>query len=307
MNGAEVFANEVEVLRFHDQIAILNQVGQPQHDIPSPFSRILIKQDFFGNSIWIRVGDQGLSDLRIQIERSLSVVNGIQTDADSVGMLVLKIGMTQHAHGGHQVVHPIKVTFLVRSEIPHAGIHLLDGFGDVPFVGVLGFGGVQTCTAETGQIFVVRAGPAPDRGSCGERIVHGLKGIHHPRGHWRFLDVVPKVSQAVFSKVNVVDEGGIVDHDFRFNIEVVVVHKLIVEIEWHSKAIRDGSFWEPKSSHGCQVGALGAECAGHVKADVVEWKNVGKTQIALWDLRFCGAQSLVPFIDFVQCGFTDRV
>ena len=137
--------------------------------------------------------------------------------------------------------------------------------------------------------------------------MHGLKGIHHPRGHWRFLDVFPKVSQAVFSKVNVVDEGGIVHHDFRFLIEVVVVHELIVEIEWHSKAIRDGSFREPKSSHGCQVGALGAERAGHVKADVVEWKNFGKTQIALWDLSFCGAQSLVPFIDFVQCGFTDRV
>ena len=220
-------------------------------------------------------------------------------------MLVLKIGMAQHTHGGHQVVHPVKVTFLVRSEIPHAGIHLLDGFGNVPFGGVLGFGGVQTCTTEAGQIFVVRAGPATDRGPCGKRIVHGLESIHHPRGHRGFLDVISKVSQTVFSKVHVVDEGGIVHHDFRFLIEVVVMHKLIVEIERHTKAIRDNSFRKPKSLHGCQVGALGAERAGHVKADVFEWKNVGKTQIALWDLRFRRAQSFVPFIDFAQCGFAD--
>ena len=69
---------------------------------------------------------------------------------------------------------------------------------------------------------------------------------------------------------------GLFYHDFRFLIEVVLVRT--------HRRIRHG----PKPSGmvvgtqkfaSWEVGALGAERAGHVKADVVEWKNVGKTQI----------------------------
>ena len=137
--------------------------------------------------------------------------------------------------------------------------------------------------------------------------MHDLQRIHHPWGHWRISDVITKVPQAVFSKVNVVNEGWVVDHDFSFLIEVIVLHEFIVEVERNPKTIWDSSFWEPEGSHRRHVGALGTKRARHFKSDIVEWENFGKAQVAWWDLRFCRAQGFIPFVNFIQCRFADEV
>ena len=170
----------------------------------------------------------------------MSIVDRVQADAHAIGLFFLEIGVTQYAHGRHEVVHAIEVPFLECPEIPHARVHLTDGLVDVALILVLGFGGVQTGSAKPGQVLIVGGRSAANRRSFREVIVHVLQVIHHPLGHGRVLDVVPKVSEAVLPERHVIDERRVVDHDICLLVEAVELHELVVVVERNAKTVRDG-------------------------------------------------------------------
>jgi hypothetical protein len=47
--------------------------------------------------------------------------------------------MAKYAHGGLQVIDPVKRSFLKSPEGPVPGPDLLDGFAEVPFAWLVGF------------------------------------------------------------------------------------------------------------------------------------------------------------------------
>ena len=65
--------------------------------------------------------------------------------------------MAKHPHGSNKVVYAVEVPFFKGAEVPHACINLLDGFGDVSFIRMLRFGGIQSGTTKAGQVFIVGA------------------------------------------------------------------------------------------------------------------------------------------------------
>ena len=137
--------------------------------------------------------------------------------------------------------------------------------------------------------------------------MHGLQSIHHPRGHRSILDVVSEVAQAIFAEIDVIDEGRVVDHDFNFFIEVIVLHEFVVEIKRNSESIRNGPFGKTKRTHRRDIGAFCTKSGGHLKADVIQRQDFGDAQIAHRNLRFRRAECLVPFVDLIQTRFSDVV
>ncbi len=173
--------------------------------------------------------------------------------------------------------------------------------------GVLGFGGVKSCSAESRQVFVVRARSATHWGTHRKGVVHGLQCIHHPWRHRSVFDVVPEVPQTIFAKVEIIDEGRIIDHDFGFFVEVIVLHEFVIEVKRNSKSIRYRAFRKTKRTHGCDIGAFCTKSGGHLKADVIQRQDFGDAQIAHRNLRFRRAECLVPFVDLIQTRFSDVV
>ena len=101
--------------------------------------------------------------------------------------------MNQNTHRGFQMVDAVVFAFEERPEVPQAGPHSLDRLVDAVvagLVGILGFGVVQSCAVEVGQVLVVGARPVTQRRAGGIRIVHGFQCGDDPSGSGGLFDLL---------------------------------------------------------------------------------------------------------------------
>ena len=74
----------------------------------------------------IRIRDQILANLAIDVVLVCQGVDGVLADRDPVDQFIGVVGMHQHAHRGRKVVDTMEVPLDESTEIPQAGVHLLE-------------------------------------------------------------------------------------------------------------------------------------------------------------------------------------
>ena len=154
--------------------------------------------------------------------------------------------MDEDSHCRRQVVNTMEIAFDEGAEVPQAGVDLLEGLGQVILVlrGLLAFGVVQPRAAESGQVFIVGAGPVAAVDPVGEGLIHRGQRRYDPRGRVCVLDVVAQVLELFFLRVEVRLEIGVSEHGFDTGVEVVVLHELVVEVERDGKPVGDSALRE---------------------------------------------------------------
>ena len=233
-------AQLIQLVVAHQELPRRRLVGGGKNGVCT----VRVQHDFLRHRVRLGIGDQILADLRVDVVSPVSAVEGVEADSHAVGQLVRVVGMHQDPHRGLQVVDAMEVAFRECAEVPQAGVHLFEGFGDAIFlglVGMLGLGVVQARAVEPRQIFVVGARPITQRGLHGKRRVHRGQRRGHPLGRRRGLDGFAQLLELGLLGVEVRLKIGVGQHLVDVVIEPAVGHELVVEIERHREPVGDGS------------------------------------------------------------------
>ena len=151
-----MLAQLIQLRVTHQELPWRHLVGGPQDGVTTG----LEQQDLLRHRVGFGIGDQILTELRVDVVSLVSAGDGIEADSDAVGQLVGIVGMHQHPHLGRYVINAMEVAFGEGAEGPQAGKHPLEGLVDAVLhrlIGILGLGVVQPRPVKARQVFVVRA------------------------------------------------------------------------------------------------------------------------------------------------------
>ena len=266
------------------------------------------QQEFLRYGVGLGISHQVFANLRVHVVVPVSAVDGVKADDDAIGQFVLVVGMDQHPHRRRQVIDAMEVAFDEGAEVPQAGPHLFEGFGNailLGLLGMLGLRGVEPRPVEPRQVFVVGARPVAQGLPFGICRVHGGQGVDDPLGCLRILDVVAQIIEHVILDLEVRLEVFVCQHGSNAGIEVVGFHELVVEIEWDRESVGDGprrKTLRPQHGH---VGCLDPERSPVFEADLAEGRDRRDREVSLGGLFPGGPGSRVVGIDFGAGGRTD--
>ena len=141
----------------HQQPHRCNQIGVVQDGV----TPIRLQQQLLWQRIRLRIGDQILTHLTVNVVVACLVIERVKADCYTIHQLVRVVGMHQNPHRRFLVVDAIEVSLYKRPVIPEARPYPFDRLVDPVFRGlavVLRLGVVQPGAAESRQVLIVGAG-----------------------------------------------------------------------------------------------------------------------------------------------------
>ena len=255
----------------------------------------------------VRIGDQILAYLRVDVVARVFIVDGVEADSDAVGQFVLIAGVHQDPHRGRQVVDAVEVAFDEGAEVPETGVHLLEGLGEILLVlaRLLALGVVETGPAEPRQILVVGAGAVAPVDALGERLIHLDNRIDDPLRGLGILDGLAQLVELLLLVGEVRLEARLCQHGFDAGVEVVVLHEFVVKIEGDREPVGDGPVRKAERLQHGHVGRLDPERVPVLEADLAEGGDLGDGEVPLRRLRLGGPGRRVVGVDFRLGGRSD--
>lgn len=166
----------------------------------------------------------------------------------------------------------------------------------MPFIGMMGKGVVQSSATEPGRVLIVGAGTTADRGALWKGLLQFGQGHHHPFGHGALCDRFAQVSQGQNALFSIRLELGASNHLFHMEVEAVVLHEFVVEIEGKANSIRNEVFRESESAQSGKIGGLYAKGVAFGEFDVGKRAECGDRQIPLGVLG--GGRSSIGVVRF---------
>ena len=274
MDDREVPAQLVHLAATHEQLPRWRLVGGG--DNSNADSVVFVQPDFLRRRVRAGVGDQVLAHLAVDVVSAVSAVERVERDGDAVDQFVLVAGMHQDPHRGRQVIDAVEVAFGEGAEVPQAGVHLLEGFGEVLLVllVLLGLGVVQSRAVKAGKVLVVGAGPVAAIDPLGKRLIHLGQRRDYPLGRLGILNVLAQLFEFGFLGVEVRLEIEVRQHGFDASVKAVVLHELVIEIERDGEPAGDRPLQKIERPQHGHVRRLDAERVPVIEADVAEWGDL---------------------------------
>ena len=239
-----------------------------------------------------------------------SAADGVEADGDTVDLFLLVAGVDEDGHGRGEVVDAVELALGEGAEVPEAGVHLLEGLGEVILVlaRFLALGVVEPRPVEARQVLVVGAGAVTTVDALIERLIHFDDRIDDPLRGLSLLDGLAQILELLLLLVEVRLEKGLRQHVPDVVVEAVVLHELVVEIEGDGEAVGDRPLRKAEGAENGHVRRLDAEGSPVLEADLAQGGDSRERgEVPLRRLRLGGPGQRVVVVDLLPGRRPERV